>query len=97
MIKSCVVSIGNSDDKLTQKEWISFCESVDYFIRLYANQVHFYGHGLPNRIWQNACWIFELKEAEWEEPKLKFELEQLTEKYKQDSIFWQSGKAEFIC
>src|SRR5687768_6435898 len=52
------VCIGNSDDKLSQREWSNFIDDVDEFC-----EVGFHTHGrwfsAPDVQWQSACWCIE--------------------------------------
>jgi hypothetical protein len=95
------ITIGNSDDKLSQVEWYKFAADVD---RAFNDAVKFEGaraHGrwysLPNEPWQNACWC-----AEWDDGLdhivrlFKHRLAGLARDYRQDSIAWAEATTEFI-
>lgn len=79
------VSIGNSDDQLTQKYWSYFFTETDFILR---SQGHIHGAWLspPQSIYQNACWCVELVQPVV--AKVKEELTALAKKYHQDSIAW---------
>lgn len=89
-----IIQIGNSDDRLTQKEWSEFCAEVDRTVRRAATAVHFYGHPPGDMPWQNAAWIVEISIV-----ALGIMTERLVEtrkKYRQDSIAITSGSTHFI-
>lgn len=60
-MQTVVVQIGNSDDKLTQKEWSLFCAETELAVRKHCEQIHFYGGSPWNTPWQNACFVAEIK------------------------------------
>lgn len=96
------ISIGNSDDKLSQADWSSFVLDVD---RAFDAAVHYEGarahgrwHSLPTEPWQNACWC-----AEWHGElahvveALKRKLASIARAYRQDSIAWtEASTTELI-
>ena len=77
------VSIGNSDDKLTQLEWSCFVDEVDDACRVHGN-VHGSWFSLPGGPWQNACWCVAVELAR--ERSLKGRLKHFAGQYEQDSI-----------
>lgn len=96
------ISIGNSDDKLSQADWSSYVRDVDRAfeaaVRYEGARVHGRWHSLPNEPWQNACWC-----AEWHEDlahivsALKRKLITVAVAYRQDSIAWaEAAKTEFL-
>ncbi len=91
------IGVGNSDDKLTQREWADYHREVDLAVhaRLAAGAtVH--GHWLsdPAAPWQNACWCIEAKPSV--AYKLKADLAVIAGRYRQDSIAWSEATTEFI-
>lgn len=87
------VSIGNSDDKLAQREWSEFVRDVDR--ALDGTHVHGRWFSGPDVPWQSACWCFELSYAHIN--RLHQTLARLAAKYRQDSIAWaQAPVTEFI-
>lgn len=93
-MKTITIQIGNSDDKLTQKEWAGFNLLVNSRIKGYAQAIHFHGVSTGDADWQNAAWIIELDDFSLSH--LKRELKRLRQEYKQDSVAWTIGKTEFI-
>lgn len=94
-MKTICVQIGNSDDKLTQKEWSSFVTFVNMEIQKnFAEHVHFFGLSSGAEKWQNASWVFECDEKNIN--GLKAVLIYWRENFKQDSIAWLEGETKFI-
>ena len=89
------VSIGNSDDKLTQAEWSQYV--VEIIARVVSiGHAHGAWYSLPHAPYQNACWCVEFDNAE----DLAEGREVATEvrrKWRQDSIAWaEAPRTEFI-
>jgi hypothetical protein len=89
-----IVQIGNSDDKLSQKDWSRFGSEVDALIQDFAAEVYFSGHSHGLAAWQNYCWVFTAHQ----EGSLRIleELRGLAASYGQDSIAVTIGHTEFI-
>jgi hypothetical protein len=85
-LRTIYVSIGNSDDKLSQSLWASYTLHVMEAVRLMARQVYGEWYSLPSSIYQNACVGFRL-EAE-RVIALQGKLTELRERYGQDSLAW---------
>lgn len=81
------VSIGNSDDKLTQAEWSDFYWGVDEKIRAATGIIHGAWQSVTSARWQNACWCIEIELPATQE-YLKYQLRTWAAKYRQDSIAW---------
>jgi hypothetical protein len=87
------ISIGNSDDKLSQAEWCSFYTTVDQVIRRAAYRVHGAWASPSTDSWQNACWCIEIDET----AGLRGHLCNAAKAYGQDSIAWAEAPAvEFL-
>lgn len=93
-MKTITIQIGNSDDKLTQKEWSAFCEKVEDLINHDAEHCHFTGYSAGDAPWQNACYVVEVSPARL--PIFKECLKLLRSGYDQDSIAWTEGITEFV-
>lgn len=87
------ISIGNSDDKLTQAEWAHFYGSVTDWIDEYATAVHGRWASEPTSPYQNACWCIEVNEGAW---RLREGLAHVADTFRQDSIAWAPATTEFI-
>lgn len=88
------ISIGNSDDKLTQLEWSEYVHDV----RSVLNELLIHGFwtsGSTER-WQNAVWCVEVPGPAWSK-LLKLRLQEVAKRYRQDSIAWAEVKdTEFL-
>lgn len=92
-MKTVVIQIGNSDDKLSQLMWSAFIKAVAGAVYAHATQIHFSGYSDPSETWQNAAWIFEISEEESQ--RLWGEMKVLASLYNQDSIAWTEGVTVF--
>lgn len=81
------ISIGNSDDKLTQVEWAAFW--IETGRALYVKGAYFHGvwTSETNSEYQNACWCVEFSDAEYMLLAIH-DLKRLAGKYRQNSIAW---------
>lgn len=93
MTETIYISIGNTDNKLTQQQWAAFHNAVDGLIRRWAVQI--YGAWVSPSVhpYQNACWCIQ-----WdpEDTGLKKTLAKHAAEYLQDSIAWAVAVTEFI-
>lgn len=93
------VTIGNSDDKLSQAAWSAFCDDVAYAVSSAAQhgagRVHAACFSSPSVPWQNAVWCAELDPTGV--ASLRTALRRLAHRYRQDSIAWaQVDQVEFL-
>jgi hypothetical protein len=89
------VSIGNSDDKLTQAEWAEFHGRTSLLLR---DNAHIHGQWVsePASAWQNACWCIDI-ELPATAAYLKNRLSAFAKRYRQDSIAWaEVRETEFL-
>ena len=90
------ISIGNSDDKLTQAEWSSFTHRIRSEINVWAKAVHGAWFSLPNAPWQNACWCVEF-EKDVHAQEVREALTAARTEFRQDSIAWAAvTETEFL-
>lgn len=90
------ISIGNSDDKLTQLEWSRFV--IEMLSRVVSVAEHRHGQwfSLPHTPWQNACWCLEFATAE-QVAEAREAATEIRKKYRQDSVAWaQVPRTEFL-
>lgn len=84
------ISIGNTDNKLTQQRWASFCTFTRAAVLRTANQpggdILFEGYSTPDAPWQNACWALGLPYGQEDVAALKRELADIAHHFDQDSI-----------
>ena len=93
-MKTIIIQIGNSDDKLTQIQWHDFVKEVDNWINIWVEEIHFFGCPAAHSPWQNAAWIAEIKET-----SIRLLLEQLIvvrKHYRQNSIAVTVGETSFV-
>lgn len=89
------ISIGNSDDKLSQVAWSNFCDDVHSEVECWSTVIHGRWFSAPDSAYQNACWCVELTNGEPQ--TLKKALAELATRYGQDSIAWAEVQAtEFL-
>jgi len=87
-----VVSIGNTDNRLTQRDWNRFVEDVIEAVSK-AGKVHFFGGSSTWAPWQNVAWIIELQVSVVE---FTAEIAKVRETYNQESAFILFGEGAFI-
>ena len=86
------VGIGNSDNKLTQKEWAQFTTRTYLTCDRYGAVVSVW-YSNPNSEYQNACiCVAQVKRNS----QLKRALEVLAGEFRQDSISFAEAKTSFI-
>jgi hypothetical protein len=88
------ISVGNSDDKLTQVEW------CNYVVEMTARVVaigHPHGQWASNPVgaYQNACWCVEFS-SDHDVAEAREVATEIREKYRQDSVAWAVATTEFI-
>ena len=88
------ISIGNSDDRLTQAEWSAFT------VRMAAEvtglgTVHGAWFSPSNARWQNACWC-----VEFDTPQVALDAREMASElgrtYRQESVAWAVAQTEFV-
>lgn len=89
------VTIGNSDNKLTQVNWAMFQGSLLRTIQTYANEIRGTWYSLPVVPFRNMCIGFEVYESDRLD-KIKSELRILAEQYDQDSIALATAETELV-
>jgi hypothetical protein len=96
LIRTIYISIGNSDDKLTQFDWSGYVNEVGQTIRSLAHKIHFSGMSASTEPWQNAAWVFDIATIN-REAELGENLAVLAKLYRQESIAWAAlGPVDFI-
>lgn len=92
------ISIGNSDDKLTQLRWSDYVADVEQRLAESGFRVHGSWFSRPDAMWQNACWCVELGllNSTAFVNGFKEGLRHVAERYNQDSIAWAEAETEFL-
>lgn len=89
------VSIGNSDDKLSQREWSEYVEDFCTVMEKYAEATYGVWFSGPESRFQNACVAIAVLGDDI--AALRADLLDTRETYDQDSIAWAvAPKTEFI-
>lgn len=88
------ISIGNSDDKLSQAEWSTFSQRVRITVQARASAIHGEWYSLPDSAWQNMCICAEFSDPDL--PYIRRELADLRGAWKQDSVAWAEATTEFL-
>mgnify|MGYP001580517744 CR=1 FL=1 len=93
-MKTISLLIGNTDNRLTQKEWSKFVEDIKFSVHCCCNTLFFFG-GPPNYSeWQNVAFVFGIKDDQI--PELKARVTHDRIQYQQTSAAWVEGETEFI-
>lgn len=87
-----VVVIGNSDNKLSQKDWSDFCAAVQKSLAKFTT--HFYGFPPGDKPWQNALWWVQVPAADID--FLRKNLRMDCRAFGQQCIALLIGEAEFL-
>jgi hypothetical protein len=91
-MQTVTIQIGNTDDKLTQKQWAEFIRGIDIYLS--GSKYWFFGTSTGDKEWQNACWVVEIEDYEY--ARVKRLMGNIGKEYGQDSVAWTVGKTEFI-
>ena len=92
--QTVTVQIGNSDDKLTQKQWAQFVNTVESATEKWGLQTHFFSASSGHKPWQNACWVLEISPELFQ--MLLVELSEIAKNFRQDSIAVTTGETIFV-
>ena len=94
VLQTVFVTVGNTDDRLGQREWSAFVNDVDDIVRLLAPRIHGRFYSRPDAPWQNACWSFDIQVGEMD--RARAYLSNVAAHHRQDSIAWSPARTEFI-
>ncbi|RTK96549.1 MAG: hypothetical protein EKK64_03705 [Neisseriaceae bacterium] len=89
-----IVLIGNSDNKLTQKEWHYYASDVRTIIWIFEKETHFIGSTEPFSEYQSGCFVFVIEKEQLEE--LKNRLTLCKQRHNQNFIAMIVGNTQFI-
>lgn len=93
-MKTIVVQIGNSDNKLRQADWARFVQRVGGIIREHSGTIHFFGGPENWAAWQKVCWVFDCEEARL--GNFKIRIAETRKEFLQDSAAVTIGETEFV-
>ena len=88
------VSIGNSDDKLSQKGWHEFWIALRSAVVQAAEEIHGEWLSIPVAPYQNACICFDIHVSN--AARLKEELASIAHVFRQSAITWAEASTEFL-
>ncbi len=83
-VRTVYVSIGNSDDKLTQREWAFFQVEVSEVIHHVGGRIHGEWASPARSQFQNACWCFDIRIGAI--PEFERRMARIARNYRQDAI-----------
>ena len=90
------ISIGNSDDKLTQAQWSEFWIAMAAEVISLSQKTHGAWFSNPAGPWQDACWCVEFI-SEAVEKTARDAAAEVRKRFRQDSIAWAAApETEFI-
>lgn len=88
------VTIGNSDNRLTQHRWSRFISGTRAVIEAHVARIHGIWFSDPSGPYQNACFGFEVPEDVAE--SLRAALNSLRIFYDQESIAWATATLDMV-
>lgn len=89
------VAIGNSDNKLTQRQWFNFHHDTHRAIEAAAIEIYGAWVSPSTSPYQNAGWAFRTIDDNYRN-RLRGWLSELAEQYEQDSIAWNESITEHV-
>lgn len=89
-----IVLIGNSDNKLTQKDWHYFVSDVRTLIWIFEKETHFIGSTEPFSEYQSGCFVFVIEQTQLE--ALKERLILCKQRHSQNFIAMIIGNTQLI-
>ena len=96
-MKTITIQIGNSDDKLTQREWSNYVREMGDRVARYGGQIHFSGSSSPCAPWQNCCWVLEVaRDATTSVETLRAQVASVGKLFRQESVAFTVGETEFV-
>lgn len=96
-----VIAIGNSDDKISQREWSElwalFHDEIAGLARYAGVDLHGVWHSAPNSRYQNASWSISIDDDMLVHTRsLKTVLQEFLWRYEQDTMAWTTGRTELV-
>jgi len=93
-MKTITVQIGNSDDKLSQRDWSDFFGAIRNAVHDCCAEMHFKAGSENWQTWQNAAFVFTIEDKNID--ALKHLIKRVRETYNQESVAWTEGDTIFI-
>lgn len=91
-MKTVCVMIGNSDNKLSQREWSEFCKDLRSIMGQLATETHFDATSEGSHPWQNLCVVAQIEDLDF----LRLQLSHVAAAYGQDSVAILVGETQFV-
>ena len=93
-METVIIQIGNSDNKLSQKDWTNFISVIRNLVGKHCGQVHFDGGSRFDSIYQNFCVIAEIHTIDKE--NITKDLSTVRKTFNQDSIAVTFGETKLV-
>lgn len=93
-MKNVYISVGNSDDKLSQEIWSFLLDDVVGRSMNHASNIHGIWFSEPRSRYQNACICVEVPGERLE--ALRWEMQHIARAYGQDSIAFAVAEVEML-
>ena len=90
------IQIGNSDDKLTQKQWAMFVAELRDHVERCDCKIHFWGASVNYEPWQNLCCICGVPSRDGLLERFTRGITNIRKRYDQDSAAVLIGETLFI-
>lgn len=88
------IAIGNSDDRLSQRRWAEFVDSVDHLVSDLSEAVHGSWVSGSTSPYQNAAWSVIVSPPARDE--LRARLVRIAGEFDQESVAWNDANTEFL-
>lgn len=92
-MSTVVIQVGNTDDKLSQREWSAYIKQVRGVVGSHCGQVHFDGGSSCDSPWQNLCIVAEIYDPDRQ--ALLDNLKRVRRLFNQDSVAVIFGEVIF--
>ena len=94
LMETVTIQIGNSDNKLTQKQWSDFIRETRRVVGRHCCHVHFDGAASFDSPWQNVCIVAEVQTID--KQPLCDALGEVRSKFYQDSAAVTFGQTKMV-
>jgi hypothetical protein len=91
-VSTLTIAIGNSDDKLSQKEWAAYWRMVHDAVTTHAGHVFGVFLSASHAPYQNAAWLVQGELTE----RFRLELATAAQAFRQDSIAVAVGETTMV-
>ena len=88
------ISVGNSDDRLTQRRWAEFAWNIHSELEG-RGQLHGEWYSAPDSEYQNACWCIELPDG-FMATTVRALIACIARQFGQQAVAWAVARTDFI-